>query len=353
VPFRLVNLDIDGSITQQKKLSLQLDVSYDFRDLETDLRLWGLKPAIAKAKDRLNQARFGTIEGKATGARQAPSGGESRGGLRDPWLTFYGTGDFNHVSALLIETLPESARPLNLVLFDNHPDWFLLPPRYHCGNWVGTLLQNEWIESVTLIGQDSDDLDGHNFFTAPIKEFASGRVSIYPYRRQTTRIPLLKVKGSVSPSAVSSLSGTTLTFETVENLGTDRMIAMLLERLSGKNTYIAIDKDVLTQQSASTDWDQGHLELANLLKMLRQLVANTKVVGIDVCGDRAPNPLVGFLKNLDAGRLGAHHNASRSENETANDDTQATATNESTNLSILLECVFSQQLAAASNPPSE
>jgi len=57
------------------------------------------------------------------------------GGAADdePHMTFYGSGDFHHVSLALLRRLRE---PFNLLVLDNHPDWMRGVPFLHCGTWL-------------------------------------------------------------------------------------------------------------------------------------------------------------------------------------------------------------------------
>ena len=49
--------------------------------------------------------------------------------------------------------------------------------------------------------------------------------------------------------------------------------------------YISIDKDILGQGGAITDWDQGNLSLDDLERMLDIIFENEKVIGMDICGE--------------------------------------------------------------------
>ena len=49
--------------------------------------------------------------------------------------------------------------------------------------------------------------------------------------------------------------------------------------------YISIDKDVLRQQDAVTDWSQGDMSLLQLQAVLRIIFAHEKVVGVDITGE--------------------------------------------------------------------
>src|SRR5689334_1873863 len=47
-------------------------------------------------------------------------------------LTFLGSGDYHHLSSLLIQQFEE---PLTVIVFDHHPDWDIVPPRLACASW--------------------------------------------------------------------------------------------------------------------------------------------------------------------------------------------------------------------------
>ena len=51
--------------------------------------------------------------------------------------------------------------------------------------------------------------------------------------------------------------------------------------------YISIDKDALNTQEAATNWDQGSLTFEQLAETLQALAQNRKILGIDICGERA------------------------------------------------------------------
>lgn len=57
---------------------------------------------------------------------------------------------------------------------------------------------------------------------------------------------------------------------------------------------------------AITDWDQGNITLADLLRLLDIIFKNEKVIGIDVCGEysEAHN----LVKAQEAGLLNEHTN---------------------------------------------
>lgn len=54
---------------------------------------------------------------------------------------------------------------------------------------------------------------------------------------------------------------------------------------SGIPIYISVDKDVLSKDFASTNWDQGGLTLELLSGAISMLFDRFNVIGMDVCGE--------------------------------------------------------------------
>jgi hypothetical protein len=92
-------------------------------------------------------------------------------------------------------------------------------------------------------------------------------------------------------------------FKTVLSKGIDRVASEIAASLAGTNVYISIDKDVLSTDYALTDWDQGKLSLAELAAVVQKIAASCNLVGADICGEMAPKPLKGPLKQIDSMRL--------------------------------------------------
>src|SRR5438105_1981991 len=93
-------LDLDGGVAAQEKI-----VGPGTKVV--DLRAWGPVLRLACGFGRFWQFR------RALAAACGPTDAHPR-------LTFYGSGDFHHVSLALLHRLD---RPFNLLVLDNHPDW--------------------------------------------------------------------------------------------------------------------------------------------------------------------------------------------------------------------------------------
>ena len=52
-----------------------------------------------------------------------------------------------------------------------------------------------------------------------------------------------------------------------------------------QSVLISIDKDVLDERYAMTNWNQGDMSLGMLEDVLAHFLKNCEVIGIDICGD--------------------------------------------------------------------
>ena len=58
------------------------------------------------------------------------------------------------------------------------------------------------------------------------------------------------------------------------------------EDSDGVPAYVSIDLDVLSQDWARTNWDQGNMSLDELCDSIRELASRRRILGIDVCGGK-------------------------------------------------------------------
>ena len=71
----------------------------------------------------------------------------------DPYVTFYGSGDFHHVTLALLRRIRE---PFNLLVLDKHPDWMRGIPFLHCGTWLRHALRLPHLRRVFHCGGETD-----------------------------------------------------------------------------------------------------------------------------------------------------------------------------------------------------
>src|SRR5438552_5921612 len=88
-------------------------------------------------------------------------------------IVFMGSGDFHHVSFLLIERLNT---PVQVVVLDNHPDNMRYPFGIHCGSWVWHVSRLPFVERVHVAGITSSDIEGLHILENHLAPLLSGRV---------------------------------------------------------------------------------------------------------------------------------------------------------------------------------
>ena len=277
-----VAFDFDGSLALQPRLQGAIDRVVDRRQSGDALRLWAGEMAANALRDSIAGIR-----------REHP----------EPWVTFLGSGDYHHISLFLLMTLTPQ-KPVVLVVLDNHPDWFREEPAYHCGNWVASALSLPQVKRVILVGQTSGDLRGISFRRAPQEELCSGKLSIFPLRRQRSFVPfkrLAKVDGVGATKP--GFFGTHVCYESLESVGREAFFDRLARQLAQEPVYLSVDKDCLAPSQLRTDWDQGGLLRSELLHGVSALASSVRLVGADVCGEQSPARLKGLMKRLDAWRV--------------------------------------------------
>lgn len=207
--------------------------------------------------------------------------------------TFLGSGDFHHLSETLISRISE---PVSLIVFDFHPDWDILPPRFGCGSWVATALKNKHISKCVLIGMGSNDLSSPALQTADLGELADNRLEIYPYRHKPSRVYLRSLAKNRSINVRQGYFSNEITWQDLEKEDLTAFTLKLIRSLPEKNVYISIDKDCLKREFSLTNWEEGLLSLEQLLAMLRLMRENLDIVGLDITGDYSIPEVSGKVK---------------------------------------------------------
>jgi arginase family enzyme len=184
-----------------------------------------------------------------------------------PQTVFLGSGDYHHVSYLLIERLRILGAQLQIVVFDNHPDNMRYPFGIHCGSWVWHVSRLPFVARVHVVGITSNDVEGGHLWENHLLPLYLGKVRYWCVKRNLRVMRTLGVRYSRS-------------FQTVEALldAFGNAVAS-----SGEPIYLSIDKDVLAADVVNTNWDQGVMRLEELTSAIRPFLG--RLVGSDVTGD--------------------------------------------------------------------
>lgn len=296
-------LNFDHSVKSQPKLTLQYNPQIlELEDLGPRARLWMSQRTADLIDERIRNSSFDRV-------------------------TFLGSGDFHHLSSLLIGQIKE---PISLIVFDFHPDWDILPPRLGCGSWVTQALKNKNIQKCLLIGASSHDLSWPGIQSANLNSLKDNRLEIYPYRHNPTTVFLRKVPENKSLELKKRLFSTKIFWNQLQDNNLKDFFLAQISRLPTKKVYVSIDKDCLKSDAALTNWEEGKLSLDQLLMMLKIVKENLDIAGLDITGDYSKVSVSGKLRGI-ISRLD-HPQEIKAEKLSAD---LITSINESTNLKIL------------------
>ncbi|CAN7149545.1 arginase [Phyllobacterium sp. LjRoot231] len=225
------------------------------------IRLWGKNPDLSAVRTKLARRMLR--------------------GRKDAHLCFMGSGDFHHVTALLLDVaLEKDGSPATVIHFDNHPDWVHFKDGIHCGSWVNRALEHSQVRKVITVGVCSDDLKKPEWKGANLSLLKQGTLELYPYDHPPSRVK----KEYGSGSSYRQHSGS-LCWNTIAAIGEQNFIDRLLSRIETEAVYLTIDKDVLAREDAVTNWDQGSMRLPYLLTLISEIGCRHRIVGADVTGD--------------------------------------------------------------------
>ena len=184
-----------------------------------------------------------------------------------------GSGDFHHLSWLLIEHCIArqgytAARPLRVVVLDNHPDNMRFPWGVHCGSWVRRIAMHPAVSHVHVAGITSPDIGAGHAWENYLGPLRAGKLSYWSC--------------GVDPSWARRL-GLSAAFRAFPSLDalTDALAATLARER--QSTYLSIDKDVFATDVVTTNWDQGQMREAQALGIIAAL--DGQLVGSDITGD--------------------------------------------------------------------
>ena len=214
---------------------------------------------------------------------------------KDPQLCFMGSGDFHHVTALLLDAaLERQSVGATLIHFDNHPDWVTFNGGMHCGSWVNSALANRNIQKVITIGVCSSDLRSPERKGANLHWLGEGKLELYPYEHPPSRVLADYGSGASYRQEKGALH-----WKSISEIGEENFIDRMLSRIRTEAVYLTIDKDVLAADDAVTNWDQGRMRLPYLLALISEIGSRHRIIGADVIGDySAPNYTGDFRTRL-------------------------------------------------------
>jgi arginase family enzyme len=219
-------------------------------DLGPALRLWTRAATLETLADRLRAS--------------LPAGNH-------PDVVFAGSGDFHHVTPLLIaRAIARFGGPVTVLHFDNHPDWVRHAPGRHCGSWVGRAARLEGVARVITIGVCSPDIGAKRARQGDLSLIGEDRLDLYAW---------------ADPDGGEAVQLGGRTWPTICALGEPAFLDVLDAAIATARVYVTIDKDVLRAADAVTNWDQGQASLGFVMAAVTRAAQSRRVIGADVVGD--------------------------------------------------------------------
>ncbi|HEX3699764.1 MAG TPA: hypothetical protein VHV27_03730 [Phenylobacterium sp.] len=220
------------------------------RDLGPALRLWSRDATLDVLKRRMKA--------------ELPVCGEAE-------VVFAGSGDFHHVTPLMVERAAAAARePVTLIHFDNHPDWARFARGRHCGSWVGRAARLPGVKRVITIGVTSGDIGAAKSHEGDLALIAEDRLDLFAW---------------AAPDGGEAVELEGRAWPTISAMGEAAFLDHLDAAIPTRTLYVTIDKDVLRAEDAVTNWDQGRASLDFVLAAVRRIAEGRRIIGADVVGD--------------------------------------------------------------------
>jgi hypothetical protein len=184
---------------------------------------------------------------------------------RSPGPFFLGSGDFHHLSLMLLRRI---SCTIDVVVLDNHPDNMRYPFGVHCGSWVHHAVRLPWVRHVDVLGITSSDVSGRHAWENHLGALRRNRLTYWCVGVDTRW------------AAWAGLNDCIRSFDTPR-----AMVESFVERRSRAATqvYVSIDKDVFGPEVVRTNWDQGLLTESQARDALLPLAGS--VIGSDVTGE--------------------------------------------------------------------
>ncbi len=267
--IRVLNFDdsLKGQLELSRRFSLQV---IDLKQIGPSCRLWMNKPCSEQIRNSLIPELKNSI-------------------------TFLGSGDFHHISSLLIG---QFSQPLSVIVFDHHPDLDIFPPKFGCGSWVNRVLEKDNVLKVVLLGVSSGDISDFSIQAVNLNSFKNNRLEMYPYSHKPTKVLLKNIPRNSAIILKKKILHSEIHWRKLKSMDLERFIPELIKRLPSKQVYVSIDKDCLKSAYSLTNWEEGSLELNEMLTALKIIKENADIVGVDITGDYSLPVLKGRFKTF-------------------------------------------------------
>ena len=185
----------------------------------------------------------------------------------NPRVVFTGSGDYHHITQLLLQRYRAFGQPLRVVVFDNHPDNMRYPFGIHCGSWVWHASRLPFVSQVDVLGITSTDVEVGHCWENHLRALRSGKVRYWCIGRDLGWMRPLGITHSRSYDTAGEL-----------------LQAFSEEIASSREAiHLSIDKDVLSPEDVHTNWDQGVMRFTEMQSAVAGF--RERIIGADVTGE--------------------------------------------------------------------
>ena len=167
-------------------------------------------------------------------------------------IHFIDSGNYHYMTKLWTDKIRE---PFVLILIDHHPDAqpSLFENLLSCGCWAARVLdENPHVRKIVLLGAEEE-------LVKSLPEKYKDRIAAY----------------------------------NEEAVVHDRIWEEFRKKHIEVPVYLTIDKDILDPSQVKTNWNQGKMKLADLKKVIYQILLHEQVIGVDICGECTVEHLCG------------------------------------------------------------
>ena len=184
-----------------------------------------------------------------------------------PPYILYGSGDYHFLAGMWVRRMKSAANRtgLALVSFDNHPDWDIRPPHWACGGWISRALEMPHVASADVWGCGNFELAWPSRLFANHAALRDGRLTVHPWAERQK--PAVQRR-----------------FDCMTRSDWRERFAGFANRLAGRNIYVTVDLDSLSEAQAVTNWENGLFKAGDVAWAIGQLRNAGSVVGGDLCG---------------------------------------------------------------------
>ncbi|MEA3489647.1 MAG: hypothetical protein U9R44_04840 [Candidatus Omnitrophota bacterium] len=267
--IRVLNFD-DSVVRQEKLLAVYKAEVIELKDIAPEARFW----LSGKTGDEIT--------------RRVSSFSKSS-------VTFLGSGDFHHISNILINAVEG---PLTVINFDFHPDWNIFPSCLSCGSWVTETLKNNSVVKFVLVGMCSGKASSFSVQAGNYASLEDDRVEIYPWSQCPSVAFFRRVPRNISVKAENRRFFTKIYWNELKGKNLTEFLLDVFKRLPARRVYVSIDKDCLQKRYSLTNWQEGQLSMDDLLLMLKLIKQHLDIVGADISGDYSEIFIKGPIKKI-------------------------------------------------------